>query len=282
MKVNFQIIHSFRNNVNLKENLLSFLKETFDESTTATIEIEEKQEKIEEWSIFEWVEVKYNYLTENDKYITGFNLEVPEGNIAIISEFGQKLQDDDNVYLVLKYNDEVMQSEHQIYSKEIFDLEMKLREIISFIFLDTYKKDFYNLVKDIDVTIQPLNGNNRADEEYFKKHFENEFFFLGFSHYIRLNNLKELKKQDSLIEMIKNSNTYKDLKHKLQNRGIVKKNYQDFLAGIKENMDPIEVLRNCIAHNRSFTETIVNNYLEAKENLEHDISDFWDEVKEKK
>ncbi|GAJ12759.1 unnamed protein product, partial [marine sediment metagenome] len=44
MKVNFQIIHSFGNNVNLKENLLSFLKETFDESTTATIEIEEKQE----------------------------------------------------------------------------------------------------------------------------------------------------------------------------------------------------------------------------------------------
>jgi len=280
MKVNFQIIHSFGDNVNLKENLLSFLKDTFDESTTLTIEIEEKQDNIEEWSIFDWVEIKYNYFSENNKYIAGFNIEIPESNIAIISEFGQKLQDDDNVYLVLKYNDEAMQSEHQIYSKEIFDLEMKLREIISFIFLDTYKKDFYNLVKDIDLKIQPLNGNNRSDEEYFKKHFENEFFFLLFSDYIRINNLKELKRSN-LIEMIVNSNKFDDLKQKIQNRGIVKEKYQDFLAGIKENLDPIENLRNCIAHNRSFTDKIINNYVKVKKILEDKIDDFWDGIQNK-
>jgi len=280
MKVNFQIIHSFGDNVNLKENLLSFLKDTFDESTTLTIEIEEKQDNIEEWSIFDWVEIKYNYFSENNKYIAGFNLEVLEGNIAIISEFGQKLQDDDNIHLVLKYNDEVIQLEHQIYSKEIFDLEMKLREIISFIFLDTYKKDFYNLLKDTDLKIQPLNGNNRSDEEYFKKHFENEFFFLLFSDYIRINNLKELKKSN-LIEMIVNSNKFDDLKQKIQNRGIVKEKYQDFLAGIKENLDPIENLRNCIAHNRSFTDKIINNYVKVKKILEDKIDDFWDGIQNK-
>jgi len=117
MKVNFQIIHSFGNNVNLKENLLSFLKETFDESTTATIEIEERPAKIEEWSIFDWVEVKYNYLLENNKFIAGFNLEVPEANITIISEFGQKLQDNDDIHLILKYNDEVTQKEYKYYEE---------------------------------------------------------------------------------------------------------------------------------------------------------------------
>ena len=278
MKVNFQIIHSLGDNLNLKENLLSFLKETFDESTTLEIEIEEKPDNIEEWPIFNWVEIKYNYFTENNKYIAGFNIEIPEGNIDIISEFGQKLQDDDNVYLVLKYSDEVMQSEHQIYSKEIFDLEMKLREIISFIFLDTYKKDFYNLVKDIDLKTQPLNGNNRSNEEYFKKHFENEFFFLLFSDYRRINNLKELKKSD-IIEMIMSSNKFDDLKQKIQSRGIVKEKYQDFLAGIKENLDPIENLRNCIAHNRSFTDKVIINYVKIKRNLERAIDEFWDEVK---
>lgn len=112
MKVNFQIINSFDDNVNLKENLLSFLKETFDESISMTIEIEEKPDKIEEWSIFDWVEVKYNYPLENNKFIAGFNLEVPEDNIAIISEFGQKLQDNEDIYLLLKYNDEVTQKEY--------------------------------------------------------------------------------------------------------------------------------------------------------------------------
>lgn len=157
MKVNFQIIHSFGDNLNLKENLLSFLKETFDESTTSTIEIEEKQDKIEEWSIFNWIEIKYNYLSENNRYITGFNLEVPEGDVAIISEFSQKLQDDDNIYLVLKYNDEVKQKVYKYYTKEIYELEMGLREIISFIFLNTYKEDYYNLLRETKVKVQRLD-----------------------------------------------------------------------------------------------------------------------------
>jgi len=278
MKVNFQIIHSFDDNVNLKENLLSFLKETFDESTTVTIEIEEKQDKIEEWSIFDWVEVKYNYLSENNKYIAGFNLEIPEGNMTIISEFSQKIQDDDNIYLVLKYNDDVTKKEYKNYAKEIYDLEMGLREIISFIFLNTYKEDYYNLLREIKVKVQHLDKNNIPDKEYYESHFENEFFFLLFSDYIKISELKELKYLD-LIEIITNSNDYNELKRKIQTRGIVKKEYQDFLAGIKENIDPIENLRNCIAHNRSFTDKIINNYVKVKKILEDKIDNFWDEVK---
>ncbi len=280
MKVNFQIINSFDDNVNLKENLLSFLKETFDEAISMTIEIEEKPDKIEEWSIFDWVEVKYNYLLENNKFIAGFNLEVPEDNIAIISEFGQKLQDNENIYLILKYNDEVTQKEYKNYAKEIYDLEMGLREIISFIFLNTYKEDYYNLLKEIKVKAQHLDKNNIPNKEYYESHFENEFFFLLFSDYKKISELKELKSLD-LIEIITNSNDYDDLKQKIQNRGIVKEKYQDFLAGIKQNIDSIEKMRNCIAHNRSFTETVINNYVEAKENLEHDINEFWDEEKNK-
>jgi len=281
MKVNFQIINSFDDNVNLKEYLLSFLKETFDESISMTIEIEERPAKIEEWSIFDWVEVKYNYLLENNKFIAGFNLEVPEANITIISEFGQKLQDNDDIHLILKYNDEVTQKEYKYYAKEIYDLEMGLREIISFIFLNTYKEDYYNLLRETRVKAQRLDKNNIPNKEYYESHFENEFFFLLFSDYIKINELKELKSLD-LIEIITNSNDYDDLKQKIQNRGIVKEKYQDFLAGIKQNIDSIEKIRNCIAHNRSFTETVVNNYVEAKKNLEHDISDFWDEAKEEK
>ena len=280
MKVNFQIINSFDDNVNLKENLLSFLKETFDESTTVTIEIEEKQDKIEEWSIFDWVEVKYNYLSENNKYIAGFNLEIPEGNMTIISEFSQKIQDDDNIHLVLKYNDDVTKKEYKNYAKEIYDLEMGLREIISFIFLNTYKEDYYNLLREIKVKVQHLDKNNIPDKEYYESHFENEFFFLLFSDYIKISELKELKYLD-LIEIITNSNDYNELKRKIQTRGIVKKEYQDFLAAIKQNLAPIENLRNCIAHNRSFTDTIIENYEESKKKLVKAIDDFWEIIQNK-
>lgn len=70
-----------------------------------------------------------------------------------------------------------MATKYQEYSKEIFDLEMELREIINFIFLDTYKEDYYNLLKDIDVTTQPLDKNNKPNENHYKSYFEMSFSF---------------------------------------------------------------------------------------------------------
>jgi phage-related tail protein len=253
------------------------LKKTFDESTTTSTEIEKQPENIEEWSIFYWIETKYNHQSDGDKYIAGFILDLEEDLNEIIQEFGKKLQDDENIDLVLKYGDEGMQVEYQKYAKEIFDLEMRLREVISFIFLDTYKGDHHNLLSEFKVKIQPLNKNYKPNEEYCNSHFENEFFFLLFSDYIKLNELKELKQPD-LMEIIINSNDYDNLKQKIQSRGIIKKEYQDFLAGIKQNLEPIENIRNCIAHNRSFTDTTIENYVEAKKNLEGMINEFWDGI----
>jgi len=277
MKVDFQLIHSFTDDESLKENLLLLLKDAFDESTTISTEIEEKPESIEEWSIFNWIETKYNHLSDGDKYIAGFILDLEEDLNEIIQEFGKKLQEDENIYLVLKYGDERMQVEHQKYAKEIFELEMRLREAISLVFLDTYKGDYHNLLREVDVKIQHLNKNNETNEIYYNSHFENEFFFLLFSDYIKLNDLKGLKELD-LMEMIINSNEYDDLKQKIQSRGIIKKEYQDFLAGIKQNLKAIEHIRNSVAHNRSFTDRMIENYVGAKKNLEEMIDEFWGEI----
>jgi len=279
MKVDFQIIHSFKRR-KLKEKLLFLLKETIDESTTISIEIEEKPEKIEGWSIFDWVEIKYNY-PSGDKYIAGFSLSTEEELKDLANDYGQKLQSKTGIIdLVIKYNDEVMAISHQEYAKEIFELEMKLREAISFIFLDTYKEDYYNLLKDIEINIEPIDKKSKPDEDYFKAHFESELFFLNFSAYSKLNDTEYLKglKYTSLIEAIKASNSYDEMKQKIQNRGIRKKKYQDFLARIKENLDPIEKLRNCIAHNRSIERSSNNkmivNYERARDKLKESIGDF--------
>ena len=172
-----------------------------------------------------------------------------------------------------------MQEKHQEYAKEIFNLEMRLREILSFIFLDTYKGDYYNLAKETDVKIQPLNKGNKPNEEYYDSHFENEFFFLLFSNYIRLSNLKEIEYSD-FIEAFLDADSWGGLQQKIQNRGIIKKEYQDFLAGIKQNLDPIENIRNCIAHNRSIPKSdnykTITDYNKAKKELDESIDTFWD------
>jgi len=120
MKVDIQIIHSFKRR-KLKEKLLFLLKETIDESTTISIEIEEKPEKIEGWSIFDWVEIKYNY-PSGDKYIAGFSLSTEEEFEDLADAYGQKLQSNSAIDLVIKYYDGIMATKYQEYAKEIFDL----------------------------------------------------------------------------------------------------------------------------------------------------------------
>ena len=274
MNVDFQIIHSFTDGELLKNNLLLLLKYIFDESTTVST-IEEQPPNIEDWSIFNWIETKYNHQSDGDKYIAGFVLDLEEDLEEITLEFGKKLQEDENIYLVTKYNDEGMQVEHKEYAKTIFVLEMRLREVISFIFLDTYKEDYHNLLKEVDVKIQ----HNTPDTEYYNKHFENEFFFLLFSDYIKLNSVIKLDKLD-LMKIIIDSNEYADLKQKIQSRGIIKEEYNDFLAGIKQYLEPIENIRNCIAHHRSFSSRMVMNYDRGYNNLDRKINEFWDELQD--
>ena len=54
------------------------------------------------------------------------------------------------------------------------------------------------------------------------------------------------------------------------------------IAGVKQNLEPIENLRNCIAHNRSFSDIVIDNYNEAQENLGNVISDFWERIQKDK
>ena len=275
MRVDFQIVHTVKSD--LKEYLLNLLKQTLDESTIIEISVEEKPEDIQDWEIFNWIEIKYNHSIGENKFIAGFSLDISENYKEIISEFGNSLKDDENIEVVFKYFDEPMSEEHKNYAEEIFEIEMKLREIISFIFIDTYKGDYYNLLKEVGVKIQPLNGKNKPNEKYFERHFENEFFFLLFSDYIRLNELKKINQND-LMDFIKSSNDYDELKRNIQDRGITKEKYQDLIAAIKQNLDPIENMRNCIAHNRSFTDNVLENYQQAKANLDSIINQFWEEL----
>jgi len=275
MKIDFQIVHTIKSD--LKEYLLDLMKQTLGESAIIEVSVEEKPEDIQNWEIFNWIEIKYNYILEENKSIVGFSLDISEEYREIISEFGDHLKDDENIEVVFKYFDESMSEKHKSYAEEIFEIEMKLREIISFIFIDTYKGDYHNLLKEIDVKIQPLNGNNKPDKDYFERHFENEFFFLLFSDYMHLSEPKKISQND-LMELIINSNDYDELKRNIQNRGITKEKYQDMIASIKQNLKPIEDMRNCIAHNRSFTDTVLQNYQQAKANLYNIINQFWEEL----
>lgn len=275
MRFDFQIAHTNDGSGDLKVLLISLLKEAM---TEAYIEEDEIIERTDE-EIEEWIEITYCHAMD-DKFITGFKLLLDENeNLKkVINYFSKKLQEADNIHLVIKYSDEKMRKIFEQYSREIYENEMKLREVMSFIFLDAYKKEYYDLLKEINVRIQKLN-NNYPDEEYYNAHLENEFFFLLFSDYRKLDEVKQIKQSD-LMEAILGSDDYNGLKQKILNRGIVSENYRQFIAGIKGYLESIENLRNCIAHNRSISETIRENYEHAKNGLEKSIQAFWERIKQ--
>jgi len=269
LKVDFQVVHSHDTINDIKIQLLSLLKEVFEDLYIEKTDAE----------ISDCVEIKYVHKQSHDKYLMGFSLLVEEegDTTEIIDNFVDRLQDSDEVHLAFKFFDEFMHEEFKRYAKEIFEIEMKLREAITFIFIDTYKEDYYNLLKEVDVRIQRIDGNQQPNEEYYKSHLENEFFFLLFSDYRKLDELKELKQSD-IIKAISDSADYDSLRGKILNRGIVDEKYTEFIAEIKEYLESIEKLRNCIAHSRAISDGMKNNYIHARNRLENSINNFWNEI----
>jgi len=302
MKGDFQIIHSFKPKA-LKEELLSLLKKTIDESTTIQINIEERPKEIKDWSIFDWIEIKYNYPSGN-KYIAGFSLvrefdvEESDANIKeskdveeskklaeefkrLADEFGQKLQSNSDIDLIIKYNDEGMQTEHQKHAKEIFELEMELREVISFVFMDIYRDDYFSLLSFQEVKGKGIKESEK--ENTFKKGFQNEFFFLNFNQYGELK-IPDIVKVSTLNKLFGENTSGSNLKSRILNLGIFKHNdkYKALLGSIKECMQPIEEVRNCIAHNRPLTFDAETNYYDARIKLEKLINNFWNDIQNEK
>ena len=138
--------------------------------------------------------------------VTGFRLDLPyEDRIArlVVDTFSDILADLDEVCHVLKFEDPLLQIELAERAMEIFQLEMKLRRVLSLIYIDAYYDGgFFNLLRDEEVT---LRGKPKAKE--MEDANENQFFHLLFSDYAKLNQKKELRAPE-LLELISTSEEY--------------------------------------------------------------------------
>jgi len=260
----------FSGDGNPKELLISLLKETLED-------INGRPQTNE--AISERVEIKYNLHRDEGQLLVGFTIglddferfeDYKELNKTIIELFIKKIIDskDDGFDHLLKFYDPILFSENQRYTQEIFQIEMRLREALSIVFIDTYGKNFYKLLKDVDVTLK-----ENPQENQMKIHCENEFYFLVFSDYIKLSTPKKLS-LEILTNHISRASDFAEFQKMLTDNPITNKNYLSFLTSLKEMVQPIENLRNCIAHNRTISKDVIGNYEQAKETLKSTIDEF--------
>jgi hypothetical protein len=158
---------------------------------------------------------------------------------------------------VVKFENPLLRDELIKRANELFALEMKLRRVLSIIYLNAYREGGeYNLLRD--ETVGPVTKDLRPEQMH--EACENQFFHLTFSHYTALNKRPELKHIPHLIEHIRHQSSYDALRSELTREPVTNKIDAAFIASLKERMDPIEKMRNCIAHNRKPSAKLTSDY----------------------
>ena len=88
---------------------------------------------------------------------------------------------------------------------------------------------------------------------------ENQFFHLNFSQYINLNKRPQPKLTD-ILAVIRDSEQYAAFRAEIRRTPIEQEDDVGLLAGLKERMDAVEQMRNCVAHNRRPSTRLIENY----------------------
>ncbi|TRU23730.1 MAG: hypothetical protein EWV92_13010 [Microcystis aeruginosa Ma_MB_S_20031200_S102] len=218
--------------------------------------------------------------------ILGFTLDLPEEvNEAqtVVEEFAKALTEETTpISHIVKFEDSLLQADLARWSAEIFAIEMKLRRVLTLIYLNAYQGlEPYKLLKDEK---EQIATKEKPTDRDMQDNLENQFFHLLFSQYVNLNQRPDLKVSE-LLEKIRNFVQYEELQTEINRKPVQDSDDADFLAGLKNKINAIEKMRNCIAHHRRPSKTTKESYEKAepeiKRFLDNYLSQFrWQETSE--
>ena len=216
----------------------------------------------------------YGFIKGSGVEILGFALEMPEETVsakAVVQKFAGRLSDTPPIFHAVKFEDPLLQAELAERAKEIFILEMKLRRVLSLIYLSAYKsEDPFDLLRDETINLRP-----KPEPQQMRAASENQFFHLTFGQYAQLNQRKDLQTKD-IFDIIRDSEKYNAFRAEILRPPVIDEHSRELIGDLKEIMDPIEQMRNCVAHNRQPTERLTQNYRNAHPRLEKLLEDYLD------
>ena len=193
----------------------------------------------------------------------GFKLDLPEDTASqriVVDEFAEALNTAPVLHLV-KFDDPLIRADLAKWGDEIYSLEMKLRRVLTFVYLHAYQEgDPYELLRE--ESVQPMN-KERPSPVHMKERAENQFFHLTFGQYVNLNRRPEFKLPD-LLALVRDKEAYDGFREELIRIPVEDEDDAGLVAGLKECMDAIEAMRNCCAHSRRPSKKVEENYLNAR------------------
>ena len=212
---------------------------------------------------------------DNGNTIVGFTLDLPEyATSDQITDFTEKLLESSLVFHIVKFEDPLLRQYLSERGDEIFALEMKLRRILSLLYLNAYR-----LVGPFDL----LHGDRvnpqqegRLAEERMEQHSENQLFFIEFSDYARLNSLPDTRIATilSIISVSDEYSKFRDEIMRLSRRPVEDTEDINLFANIRRVIEPIVKMRNCMAHNRRPTPDEIREYDRDRRQLEDMLNEY--------
>ena len=242
-------------------------------------------ESPEEEELRQYIAINYTKNRDDGRWIRRFSVDFDIASVdfdiaseemgKLIREFSTTVakSTNDGIENLLKLNDPQLQCTLRRCGDEIFEIEMKLREALSLIFVNThYDEDFYELLKEVNVKVY-----EQKNAEQMRKYYENQFFYLSFSAYRHINEYRPANKMEEILKYIEEAQDFEDLQRIITANPIKEDRYADFLASLTDQVESIELLRNCVAHNKPIPERTLDNYNKVSKPLLKSINDFLEE-----
>ena len=203
--------------------------------------------------------------------------EPPEAFLAFVQRVANAAvdlakQEDSGVRAVVKLQDPAQLRGHSGLYREVYILEMALRDVVSYVFAAHYPE---NLTNGLEKTrVKPVGRASLPQEAQLVRCGENQFFYILFDKYAVLNDPPDIQ-AGHIVEAIRGGTNIDEVRELLDLRPIRNERHAAFLAGLRELMDPLERLRNGVAHNRTVPDTVRENFFEAAKKLRAHIDEFW-------
>lgn len=204
-----------------------------------------------------------------------FSVQLPDETASlriVVDEFADAL-DAAPIEHAVKFEDPLLHVELAQRAEELFALELKLRRVLSVIYLHAYCERPYELLREEKMKPQP--ENNPPTPADMKTAKENEFFHLTFRQYGNLNQRPDItNKAPALLQMIEQTGTHVALLAELARKPIQHSDDAGFLASLRDSTHAIEAMRNCVAHYRRPPQELTRRYLNDLPNVHRDLDYF--------
>ncbi|MCE7980899.1 MAG: hypothetical protein DYG89_06875 [Caldilinea sp. CFX5] len=226
--------------------------------------------------------IESRLLVPDGTFITVFTINFPELELRdqspqdIIISYLNSLKQDANILTIVKTSDFTLYNRARQYYEEIIDLEMALRNVLTYIMTYDHRKIDESLFKQFDIGLVPSHDPNNA-----RNHYENGFFYILFNQYSNFLEPKQLTdKQISELLRDPSIHSFEMFREKITQKGILEERHINFLSSISTQIKPLEDMRNAIMHIRNLSNRLVQNYEKATNNQSSTaimklIQNFW-------